>query len=168
MSTFQDRIRSTIARVVPGQGADEALVAPFDQVLEEFVATLMAERPSLGAAIKKGHVTMMRSLVTWPRLHRDERSIMLTFWWEGTTMRVLNEKDRPPFQTPEELSEYLLEFLANSAFPATLVEYEQRCREDVDGFLRARGLVGASLRTSSCAYAQRINRSSRTRPRARS
>jgi hypothetical protein len=144
MSTFQDRIKSTLARVVPAQGTNQGPVAPFDRVLNEFVETLTSEWPFVGAAIEGGSPPQMRSLVTWPRLRRDERSIMLTFWWEGTAMRVLNEKGRPPFQAPEALSDYLIDFLENSAFPGTLAEYERRCKEDVDGFLRAKGLTEAS------------------------
>jgi hypothetical protein len=144
MSTFQDRIKSTLARVVPAQGTNQGPVAPFDQVLKEFVETLTSEWPFVGAAIEGGSPPQMRSLVTWPRLRRDERSIMLTFWWEGTAMKVLNEKERPPFQTPEALSDYLIDFLENSAFPGTLAEYERRCKEDLDGSLRAKGLTEAS------------------------
>ena len=144
MPTFQDRIKSTLARVTPGAGANQGPTAPFDEVLNEFVDTLMAERPYVGAAIETGHLPAMRALVTWPRLLRDERSIMLTFWWEGTAMRVLDENNQQPLTTPDALRDYLINFLANSAFPTTLMEYERRCKEDVDGFLRARSFTDAS------------------------
>ena len=54
---------------------------------------------------------------------------MLSFWWDGTTLRVLNEKDREPFVTPEALSDYLVDFLEKSAFRAT----PHRIRDAVPG-----------------------------------
>ena len=143
MTTFQDRIKEPLARVDP-RSAGNGPAAPFDQVLEEFVQTLVAEEPSVGAAIEKGHQPQMRSLVTWPRYRRDERAIMLTFWLHGTTMKVLNEKELAPFESPEAVRDYLVDFLENSAFPLILAEYETRCNEDLDGFLRTTSLREAS------------------------
>ena len=100
MATFQDRIKRSLARLDP-HGADGGAATPFDDVLNQFVATLTGEAPYVGAAIEKGQRPQMRSLVTWPRYRRDERTIMLTFWWDGTTMKVLDERDRPPFSSPD-------------------------------------------------------------------
>jgi hypothetical protein len=140
MATLQDRIKRTLARLDP-HGADSGAMTPFDDVLNQFVATLTSEAPYVGAAIEKGQRPQMRSLVTWPRYRRDERTIMLTFWWDGTTMRVLDERDRPPFSSPDDLSDYLVDYLEKSPFLETLAEYDRRCKEDVDGFLRTENLV---------------------------
>lgn len=141
MASFQERIKSTLRRV---ESAKAGPVAGFDRVLTEFVDTLRAEESYLGASIEKAaHQPQLRSFVTWPRYRRDERTIMLSFWWDGTTMRVLNEQKRDPFDSPDALSEYLLDFLEKSAFRWTLTEYEARCKEPVDGYLRTTSLVDA-------------------------
>jgi hypothetical protein len=141
MATFQERIKQTLARVDSRRATGSAPAAQLDGVLREFVRTLMDAEPYVGAAIEIGHLPQMRSFVTWPRYRRDERSIMLTFWWDGTAMRVVNDVNREPFRSPEALSDYLVNFLENSAFPETLVSYERRCKEDVDGFLRVTSLI---------------------------
>lgn len=143
MATFQERIKQTLARVDSRRATDSAPAAPFDGKLKEFVRTLMEAEPYVGAAIEIGHLPQMRSFVTWPRYRRDERSIMLTFWWDGTAMKVVNEVNREPFNSPDTLSDYLVNFLENSAFPETLAWYERRCKEDVDGFLRMTSLIDA-------------------------
>lgn len=144
MTAFQDRIKHTLARVGPQDESAGGRPAPFDQVLQEFVETLTAVEPFVGAAIEKGHHPQMRTFVTWPRSRRDQRAIMLTFWWDGTTMKVLNEPSRPPFESPQALGDYLVEFLENSAFPTTLVEYRLLWQQDVYGYLRVQSPHEAS------------------------
>jgi hypothetical protein len=144
MSKFQDQIKHTLTLVAPQNAQAGGNMAPFDQVLREFAETLAAEQPSLGAAIEQGHHPRMRMLVTWPRTRRDERTIMLTFWWDGTTMKALDEKGTPTFDSPDAVGDYLLAFLTTSAFPATLAEYKARCDEDVYGYLRKAASAEAS------------------------
>jgi hypothetical protein len=138
MTTFQDRVKHTLARVGPQDESAGGRSAPFDQVLQEFVDALTAAEPYVGAAIERGHHPQMRTFVTWPRSRRDQRTIMLTFWWDGTTMKVLNEPNRPPFESPQSLGDYLVEFLEQSAFPTTLAEYRSLWGQDVYGYLRTK------------------------------
>lgn len=143
MTTFQDRIKSSLARAVPDQVASQASSALFDQVLEEFVETLMGERPCVRACVERGQLPPMRTILTWPRIRRDHRNVILAFWWKGTTMRVLAEGERAPFATPEELSDYLVDFLDNPSLMEKLAEYERDCREDTTGYLRAHEFFAA-------------------------
>jgi predicted nucleotidyltransferase len=126
MSRFQDRIKNTLARVDPRTSPAGEALAPFDKVLREFVETITAEQPFLGADIEQGYQPQMRMLVTWPRTRRDERTILLTLWWDGTGLKSLDEKNPQPFTSPDALGDYLLSFLENSFFPATLAEYKAR------------------------------------------
>jgi hypothetical protein len=144
MSMFQERIKSALRRAAPGQGENQESSALFDQVLEEFVETLMGERPCVRACVERGQLPPMRTILTWPRIRRDHRNVILAFWWKGTTMRVLAESERAPFATPEELSDYLVDFLDNPSLMEKLAEYERDCREDTTGYLRAHEFFAAS------------------------
>lgn len=142
MRTFQDRIRATRARVNSYQASGPPV--DFIDILEEFVSTLKTMYPFLGAAIEKGKRQQMWSFVTWPRYRRNERTIMLTFWWDGETMKALGDDKPAPFDTPEELKDYLVDFLENSAFDLTLETYGELCHEEIEGFLRTASLVQPS------------------------
>ena len=144
MSMFQDRIKSALRQAVPGQGVSQALSAPFDEVLEEFVEALMIERPCVRACVEKGQLPPMRTIWTWPRLQRDRRHAILGFWWKETKMKVLAEIERAPFATPEELSDFLVDFLDNPSLMEQLADYELTCREDTTGYLRVHGVSAAS------------------------
>lgn len=144
MTTFQDRIKTSLARAVPGHGVSQASSAPFDKVLEEFVETLMSERPCVRACVEKGQLPPMRTIWIWPWIQRDRRHAILGFWWKETRMRVLAEIDRAPFSTPEELSDFLVDFLDNPSLMEQLAEYELTCREETTGYLRARSVSTAS------------------------
>lgn len=149
MKKFEERMKTTLALIDPPETSGEVHRDPFKEVLNDFAAALMKGRRYVGASIKDNLHTC--SLITWPRLRPDERSIMLTFWREGphwktsTDSHSYFERDFYGPLTPALLEDYLFDyFLRRTAFPSTLAEYHRRCQEPVDGYLRVGDLLTAN------------------------
>lgn len=145
MTTFQERIREALSHISARRDVRDARdTRLFDRVLSEFAETLCAASPWVGAALEMGMQASTRRLVTWPRIRRDERTMMLMFVWENGRLHVLGEPEREPFPTPEALRDYLIEFLGSGAFGEMWSDYGRRCEEDVGAFLRVSGFMVGS------------------------
>jgi hypothetical protein len=133
MTDFEKEVQSKAVAIA--EQKTPGPVQPFDDVLKQFVNGLAAASPHVGAAIDRGEDPLhaSRSFVTWPRCRRDERTIMLSFWWDGSGLTVTGDNERKQFKTTDELQAYLLNFLSNTEFPRTMWLYKQRCAEPVDG-----------------------------------
>lgn len=135
MSNFADRIKSKLPRPSEETGREGPANGEFERVLDEFAETLNREWPSVHASVVQEPMRHMRTLVTRPKLRRDERSLMLTFSFDRDAVRVVNEPTQR-LASPEALRDFLLSFLESPGFQATLAAYAHRAAEDIDGFLR--------------------------------
>ena len=133
MSDFKDQLNEA-ARALASQ--PPRVKGHFDGVLEEFASFLNGLSDHLvGAAVEDGPRPEQRALVTWPRYLRSSRSVMLTFWFTGKSIEVEGFQKKK-FTRPAQLEAYLVDFLKNSSFQDTLIEYDERCGEEAVGLLR--------------------------------
>ncbi|WP_437279367.1 hypothetical protein WME90_02070 [Sorangium sp. So ce375] len=75
----------------------------------------------------------------YPKYRRDVSTMLLTFWLDGDSVRVMN-MNGTTFHEPEKLGAFLADFVEQSAFPATVDEYRRLQSKDVHGMLRVRGI----------------------------
>jgi hypothetical protein len=135
---FEERIRDVLADIDAAHGA-EPRQDPYQDVLERFARALSKHR-AIGAAVEDvPELPGGRRLVTWPKLRRDERAVLLNFARQNEALLLLGQ-GRREFRTPAELEAYLSQdFLSSPAFAETLALYEGRCAMPARGFLRRGG-----------------------------
>jgi len=135
MPSRAERMRETLQRIAAPETAEPR---PYDQVFEEF-AGLLNENPAVQVEIETRDHPPMRFLVTRPKHRRTPQASMLSFALAGRHIKVLGE-GKPELRTPEELWDYLEDFVNQSDFRFTLKEYEELEKEEVEGHLRTTSL----------------------------
>lgn len=110
---------------------------PLVRAIEEFVAELNKSE-WVHAALRPGPVPQVKTLVTGPKIRRDQHSLMLSFWVQNEAVRVVGQADRE-LRTPEEVLEFLTKFATETSFPTTVAEYKEICRSDTLGWLELEG-----------------------------
>lgn len=137
---FEARILDTLNEIDSALGT-QPREDVFRDVLVRFARTLSRHR-AIGAAIADvPELPGGLRLLTWPKLRRDQRAMMLHFASQAGTLILLGE-ERRELRSPEELEAYLArEFLRTPSFMATLAHYEQTGATPVRGYLR-RGKPG--------------------------
>jgi hypothetical protein len=134
---FEEQILKALDDITPQ--AQKPRQDEFQSVLEQFAQTL-SKHPAIGAIIESvPKLPGGLHLVTWPKLRRDESSVMLVFARQGEALLLLGQY-RHEFRTPAELERYLTQdFLRDSSFPETLAIYKESCTLPITGFLRKGG-----------------------------
>lgn len=132
----EGRMREALHRIAAPASASSTNA--YDQVLQRS-KEILNENPAVQAEIEERSQPPMRFLVTHPKHRRSPQASMLSFGLIGTSIKVLGE-GRPELRTPDELWDYLVDFLEKPDFPITLKEYEEMEKEEVEGHLRKTSL----------------------------
>lgn len=136
MTTFEEKLKQALDRVEQ-QNAAEPEENGFLAILQKLVDELNARQGLfVRADLERGPHPQRWRFVTSPRYRRDSRTVMFNVAVEADRLRVLGS-DEKTFDREQDFEEYLVDFLEHSFFPETLKEYEEICRQDVDGILRA-------------------------------
>lgn len=131
--TWRDRIKAVASSPAPAIPP-----SPLVQTLEDFRVTLN-ETPWIRAELHTMGHFQRRTLFVYPKYRRDVSAMLLTFWLESDSVRVMG-MNGATFHHPEELGAFLADFVEMSAFPTTVDEYRRLQGEDVHGMLRVRGI----------------------------
>lgn len=131
--TWRDRIKAVASAAEPAETA-----SPLVQTLEDFRATL-DEPPWIRAELHTMGHPRRRTLFVYPKYRRDVSTMLLTFWLDRDSVRVMSMNDAT-FHEPEKLGAFLADFVEQSAFPSTVDEYRRLQSENVQGMLRVRGI----------------------------
>jgi hypothetical protein len=135
MSDFSDRLRSKLERMTSKEKV--AIVAPYDEVLNEFVQTVNAtpEIP-FRAFVERGTRAQRRTITIRPRYGELPRVPILVMAIQDRKITILAEKRRT-FSSSQALQKFLEKYL--DTLGAAVEEFAEMEQQPVQGYLRLRG-----------------------------
>lgn len=137
MADFEDKVRAKLEQLEHAREPGVS-IEHLDRVLAR-LADALSKHPAIGATVRRSSTSALRQLVLWPKLRRHEAISVLDFAPDGVGLRRVSGHDGGPraIRTAQELETYFTDdFLESQDFLMTLAAFEQRCEEDVSGFLR--------------------------------
>jgi hypothetical protein len=146
---WKDRIKTAAAVTAPAQRS------PFLRVLDDFVATLN-ESPWLRAELRTTPSGYF-ALTLGPKYRRDVSTTLFTVAIGPRSVVVLGGQTSE-ITDEDELRQFLVDFVEKTAFPDTVVHFQEIQHEDVPGLLRVQpSIEGDTLSVPVVVDASRHN-----------